>query len=444
MRSAGRVRNVVILGAAGRDFHNFNVFFRGNPHYRVVAFTATQIPDIENRVYPPALAGTAYPDGVPVHPESELASLIRRLDVDDVVFSYSDVSHRHVMHLASIACANGASFHLLGPADTMLGAPLPVVAVVAARTGAGKSTVTRHLYSALQTAGWKPAVVRHPMPYGRFDRGVERYASTSEILAAGLTVEEMEEYQPHVDNGAVVYAGIDYAAVLEQAAQCADLLLWDGGNNDLPFYRPALTVTVLDPMRPGEEGSYFPGEANVRAADVLVISKVNVAPPPQVDATLRSARALNPDAPVVMMELVETVDRPEIIARQRVLLVEDAPSVTHGGLADAAAARAASLLGATPVDPRPYAVGTVAAAFDRYPHIGPVLPALGYSAEQRADLKQSIVNVPCAAVLLGTPADLARCLELPGPVARVRIDARDTSRPSLADIVLDRLEQSKP
>ncbi|MBI2316168.1 MAG: GTPase, partial [Betaproteobacteria bacterium] len=271
------VRKVIILGAAGRDFHNFNVFFRGAPQYRVVAFTAAQIPNIANRTYPASLCGALYPQGIPIFAETELARLIREHQADDVVFCYSDVTHSHVMHLASIAFANGASFALLGPGDTMLRAGLPVVAVVAARTGAGKSTISRYLFSALRAAGAKPVVVRHPMPYGPLDRGVERYRTSADIVGADLSIEEMEEYQPHVDNGAAVYAGVDYSAVLERASAEGDVILWDGGNNDMAFFKPDVTVTVLDPLRPGEEEGYFPGEANVRAADVLVISKVNAA-----------------------------------------------------------------------------------------------------------------------------------------------------------------------
>ena len=434
-------RRVIILGAAGRDFHNFNVFFRGNPRYRVVAFTATQIPGIAGRTYPAALCGALYSDGIPVFPETELARLIRQHNVNDVVFSYSDVRHQHVMHLASIAFANGASFLLLGPNDTMLISPLPVVAVVAARTGAGKSTVTRHLFDTLSNAGWRCVVVRHPMPYGSFDRGVERYQTNDDIISAGLTIEEMEEYQPHVDNGAAVYAGVDYAAVLTQAAEEANIILWDGGNNDMAFYKPDVTVTILDPTRPGEEDSYFPGEANIRAADVLAITKVNVAPAAQVAAAKRAARALNADAPFVMMELVESVDHPDFIRNREVLAIEDGPSVTHGGLPEAGAARAARLLGATLVDPRPYAVGSIAKAYQQYPHIGPVLPAVGYSREQRDDLRRSIDNVPCSAVLLGTPANLSQLLQIAKPVARVRVEAKDLSARPLARIVLERLDR---
>jgi predicted GTPase len=435
------VRKVIVLGAAGRDFHNFNVFFRDNPRYSVVAFTATQIPYIAGRTYPARLCGARYPEGIPIYPETELARLIRWHRADDVVFCYSDVRHLHVMHLASIAFANGASFALLGPNDTMLSAPIPVIAVVAARTGAGKSTITRHLFSALKNAGRKPVVVRHPMPYGKLDRGVERYQTAGDIIAADLTIEEMEEYQPHVDNGAVVFAGVDYSAVLEQAAKEADVILWDGGNNDMSFFKPNFTITALDPMRPGEEASYFPGEANVRVADALVVTKVNVAAAAQVDATVRAARALNPDAAIVKMALVEAIDRPDLVRGCKVLVIEDGPSVTHGGLRDAGGARAARLFGAIPVDPRPYAVDSIAAAFAQYPDIGPVLPALGYSREQRNDLRQSIDNVPCEAVLLGTTADLAQLLRITKPVARVIIEPRCLSTPSLSEIVVARLSK---
>jgi predicted GTPase len=432
-------RKVIILGAAGRDFHNFNVCFRDDPHYQVVAFTATQIPGIAGRTYPAALAGALYPDGIPIHEEAELAHLVDEHAIDEVVFCYSDVTHEHVMHLASSALAHGASFRLLGPRDTMLRAPCPVIAVLAARTGAGKSTVTRHLCVALKVAGWRPVVVRHPMPYGRFDRGVERYATTRDIIEAGVTFEEMEEYQPHVDNGAVVYSGVDYAAILARAALEGDVILWDGGNNDMAFYRPDVTVVLLDALRPGEADRYFPGEANLRAADAVVITKTNAATAEAVDAVQAEAHALNPHAPVVRMEFTESVDHPELMAGRQVLAIEDGPSVTHGGLAEAGAAHVARMYGATLVDPRPYAVGTIAAAYAQYPHIGPVLPALGYSLPQREDLRRTIANVPCACVVLGTPVDLAQSMVIDRPVARVRIEARDTAAPGLAAIVLPRL-----
>lgn len=435
----GEPRKAIILGAAGRDFHDFNVFFRRHPGYEVVAFTAAQIPYIAHRTYPAALAGPRYPAGIPIFPESELPGLIRRFGVQDVFFAYSDVRHEQVMHLAALAFACGASFHLLGPGDTMLKAGKPVVAVVAARTGAGKSTVTRYLRAALAESGRKAVAVRHPMPYGRFDQAVERYAAPEEVSGAAITVEEMEEYQQHVDEGGVVYSGVDYGEILARAEAEGDVILWDGGNNDMAFYRPDLTVVVLDPLRPGEEAGFFPGEANVRAADIVVINKVNAAREEDVGRARDAAQALNPAAPVVLMASEATVDRPELIRGKNVLVVEDGPSVTHGGLRDAVGAAAARRLGAHLVDPRPYAVGSLREAYANYPQLGPVLPALGYSAGQLDELRQSIDRVPCDAVLLGTPADLARVVPIEKPVARARFAARDASAPTLRELVLARM-----
>ena len=433
-------RKAIILGAAGRDFHNFNVFFRHHPGYEVVAFTAAQIPYIEHRTYPAALAGPRYPAGIPVFPESELPDLIRRFGVEDVFFAYSDVRHEQVMHLASLAFSCGASFHLLGPNDTMLKANKPVIAVVAARTGAGKSTVTRYLRAALAESGRKAVAVRHPMPYGRFEQAVERYATTEDVIGAGITVEEMEEYQQHVDEGGVVFSGVDYGKVLERAEAEADVILWDGGNNDMAFYRPDLTIAVLDPLRPGEEADYFPGEANVRAADIIVINKVNVAREKDVDRAKAAAQALNPAAPVVLMASQATVDLPELIRGKNVLVVEDGPSVTHGGLSEAAGAWAARRLGAHLVDPRPYAVGSLRDTYSKYSQIGAVLPALGYSTEQLDELRLSINQTSCDAVVLGTPAALARVMGIEKPVARVRFVAEDASLPTLWALVLERVK----
>ncbi len=432
-------RKAIILGAAGRDFHNFNVFFRSHAGYEVVAFTAAQIPYIEHRTYPATLAGPRYPAGIPIFPESELPDLIRRFGAQDVFFAYSDVRHEQVMHLAALVFSCGASFHLLGPDDTMLKSSRPVVAVVAARTGAGKSTVTRYLRAAFAKAGRKAVAVRHPMPYGRFDKAVERYATTEDVIRSAITVEEMEEYQQHVDEGGVVFAGVDYGQVLACAEAEGEVILWDGGNNDMAFYRPDLTIVVLDPLRPGEEAGYFPGEANVRAADIIVINKVNAASGTDVERARAAAQALNPAAPVVLMASVATLDRPELVRGKDVLVVEDGPSVTHGGLPDAVGAAAARQLGANLVDPRPYAVGSLCEAYVKYPQLGAVLPALGYSIEQLDELRQSINRVPCDAVVLGTPADLSRVVDIEKPVARVRFSAQDVSVPSLRDRVLERL-----
>lgn len=434
-------RKALILGAAGRDFHNFNVFFRDHTGYEVVAFTATQIPYIEHRTYPAALAGPRYPAGIPIFAESELPGLIRRYGVQDVFFAYSDVRHEQVMHLAALAFSCGASFHLLGPNDTMLQASKPVIAVVAARTGAGKSTVTRYLRAALAQAGLKAVAVRHPMPYGRFDKAVERYATTEDVIHSGITVEEMEEYQQHVDEGGVVFAGVDYGQVLASAEAEADIILWDGGNNDMPFYRPDLTVTVLDPLRPDEEAAYFPGEANVRAAHIIVINKANAASEADIERTRAAAYALNPAAPVVLMASQATLDHPELVRGKQVLVVEDGPSVTHGGLSEAAGAWAARRLGATLVDPRPYSVGSLREVYEKYPHLGSVLPALGYSAGQVEELRLSIDQTPCDAVVLGTPAHLGRVIVIAKPVARVRFVAEDISQPALQELVLARIRE---
>lgn len=435
-------RKAVILGAAGRDFHNFNVFFRNHAGYEVVAFTATQIPYIEHRTYPASLAGPRYPVGIPIFPENELPDLIRRFGVQDVFFAYSDVRHEQVMHLAALTFSCGASFHLLGPNDTMLQASKPVIAVVAARTGAGKSTVTRYLRAALAKTGRKVVAVRHPMPYGRFDKAVERYATTEDVIRSGITVEEMEEYQQHVDEGGVVFAGVDYGQVLARVEAEADVILWDGGNNDMAFYHPDLTIAVLDPLRPGEEAGYFPGEVNVRTADIIVINKVNAASVSDVERARAAAQALNPAAPVVLMASQATLDRPELVRGKNVLVVEDGPSVTHGGLSEAVGAWAARRLDANLVDPRPYAVGSLREAYEKYPQLGSVLPALGYSPKQLEELRLSIEQVPCDAVVLGTPANLASVMAITRPVARVRFVAEDISYPTLQALVLERIKVS--
>ncbi|MFA7242848.1 MAG: hypothetical protein WC091_22305 [Sulfuricellaceae bacterium] len=435
-------RKALILGAAGRDFHNFNVFFRHNPAYRVVAFTAAQIPYIQQRTYPALLAGARYPSGIPVHPEQELARLIRLSGIDDVFFAYSDVTHAHVMHLASIALAGGASFHLLGPRDTMLAAKKPVVAVVGARTGCGKSTVTRYIFNALRAKGVQPVVVRHPMPYGNFERAVECYRTPADVHAAAITIEEMEEYQQHVEQGATVFSGVDYAAILKQAQMQGDIILWDGGNNDMAFYRPDITITVLDPLRLGQEDAYHPGEANIRAADILVVNKINQADPFAVKSTIAAARRLNSAAALVLMESSATVDKPERVAYRRVLAIEDAPTVTHGGLSTAVGAAMARQHGAELVDPRAYAVGSLRDAYSNFPHLGAVLPSLGYSAQQRDELRRTILNVPCDTVLLGTPADLGALFRLDKPVARVHFEAHDRSRPTLRDLLWGKLRKA--
>jgi len=435
-----RPTRVIIMGAAGRDFHNFNVFFRDNPAYEVVAFTATQIPNIEGRTYPPALAGPRYPQGIPIYPETELVRLVRELEVDEVIFAYSDVSHTYVMHHASAVLAAGADFRLMGPRSTMLRARVPVVAVTAVRTGAGKSQTTRRVAEVLTARGLKVAVVRHPMPYGRLEeQAVQRFASYEDLDRHECTIEEREEYEPHLDRGNVVYAGVDYGAILERAQAEADVLIWDGGNNDFPFYWPDLQITVLDPHRLDHERSYHPGETNARMAHVAVINKVDTAPPDAVEALRASIASLNPDAIVVEAESPITVDEPQQLAGRRALVIEDGPTLTHGEMRYGAGALAARRHGATLVDPRPYAVGSIRETFARYPHLQDVLPAMGYGAEQIRELEQTIRATPADVVVIGTPIDLRRIMTLDKPAVRVRYELRERTRPTLAEVLEERI-----
>lgn len=428
-------RNVLIMGAAGRDFHNFNVFFRNNPDFRVVAFTATQIPYISNRTYPASLAGRLYPKGIPIRPEDELRDLIVSDKVTDVYFSYSDVSNQYVMDKASIVQSKGASYHLLGPADTMIRSKKPVVAVVATRTGAGKSTISRRVASLLLERGLKPVVIRHPMPYGDLSIAVQRFATHGDLDRFHATIEEREEYEGHIDKGLVVYAGVDYQAILNEAEKEGDVILWDGGNNDFSFYTPDLNIVVADPVRVGDESVYYPGETNVRMADVIVINKVNIVAKKAVDQLIQNCRALNPRAKIVKTKSEAVLDKPELVRRKRVLAVEDGPSVTHGGLSIGAGAVAAKAVGATLVDPRSKAVGSIKSAFQRFPKLGKVLPALGYSEGQLKELEQSINAVECDAVVLGTPSDLTRMIEIRKPVARVVYEALEVGKPSLDEFL---------
>ena len=418
-------RNAIILGAAGRDFHDFNVYFRDNPEYRVVAFTATQIPYIANRTYPASVAGGLYPEGIPIFPEDRLGELIEKHEVTDVYFAYSDVSGDYVMALASLAQSKGASFHLLGPRDTMIASSKPVVAVVADRTGAGKSTISRMVSGILLKMGLKPVVVRHPMPYGDLSIAVQRFQTYEDLDRYHTTIEEREEYEGHIDNGIVVYAGVDYGAILKQAEKEGDVVIWDGGNNDFSFYKPDLTITVVDPMRPGDQSRYYPGETNVRLADVLVVNKVNVARKNVVMGVVEACRRLNPRAIVVKTDSIASLDRPELVKGKRVVVVEDGPSVTHGGLSEGAGAEATRLARGTMVDPRRNAVGSIKKAYQRFPKLGKVIPALGYSDEQLGELERSINGVPCDAVVLGTPSNLTRLITIQRPVARVRFEAKE-------------------
>lgn len=440
------VRNVVIMGAAGRDFHNFNVLLRNDPAVHVVAFTAAQIPDIEGRCYPAVLAGPRYPDGVPILAERELTALCRDNNVHEVIFSYSDMSHTAVMHAASQALAAGADFRLLSPAATMLRADKPVVAVTAVRTGCGKSPVTRHLCAAFLARGIRPVVVRHPMPYGDLERqAVQRFASHADMDAADCTVEEREEYEHLVDAGITVFAGVDYARILAAAQAEADVLLWDGGNNDTPFFRPDVHLTVCDPLRAGHELTYHPGETNLRMCHVAVINKVATATPEQVATVRANIAAANPGARVLLADSVVEVDDPGTIRRAWVLLVEDGPTLTHGGLPFGAAQAAAHMHRAGRIaDPRPYAQGTLKEVFRAYPHLGKALPAMGYSRRQLDDLEATINATPCDLVLLGTPVRLDRLIRIDRPWLRVRYTYRDRPDPEtgagLADTVLELLD----
>jgi len=429
---------LLILGAAGRDFHNFNVVYRGDHDTRVVAFTAAQIPGIAGRIYPPELAGPLYPEGIPIEPEDRLEELVRAHQVDQVVFAYSDVSHEHVMHLASRVLASGADFALLGPRRTMLRASKPVVAVCAVRTGCGKSAVSRRLAGILRAHDRRVAVVRHPMPYGDLlAERVQRFASLEDLDRAGLTIEEREEYEPHVRSGGVVWAGVDYQEILERAQIEADVIIWDGGNNDLPFYAPAVHLCLVDPHRPGHESRYHPGEANLRLADVAVIVKEDSAPPDQIETVRASIRSLNPRARILDTRLPVSVENPEAVHGRRVLAVEDGPTLTHGGMRLGAAALLTERTGGTLVDPRPYARGSLRAVFEAYPALGPVLPAMGYSPSQLADLEATINAVPCDVVVVGTPADLRRGLRIRHPVERAHYRVEEAGALSFAELLAD-------
>ncbi len=428
---------VLIMGAAGRDFHNFNTVFRDNDAYEVVAFTATQIPNIEGRLYPPELAGRLYPQGIRIYPESELRDLIHSLRVDEVVFSYSDVTHNYVMHQASRVLAAGANFRLLGLKDTQLRSSKPVVSIGAVRTGAGKSQTTRRVADILRGLGYKVAAVRHPMPYGNLvAQTAQRFADYDDLDEYECTIEEREEYEPHLDRGVLVFAGVDYEKILRMAEKEADIVLWDGGNNDLPFFKSDLHIVIADPHRPGHESAYHPGEANVRLADVIVLNKVDTADHANVLAVRHALQELNPRAVVVEGASPLTVEDPAAITGKRVLVIEDGPTLTHGEMAYGAAWVAARRFGAAEiVDPRPYAVGSIAATYRKYPTTGAVLPAMGYGDEQVKELEQTIRNAPVDLVLIGTPIDLRRVLTLDKPAQRVRYELQEIGQPTLAEIL---------
>jgi len=428
---------VIIMGAAGRDFHNFNAYFRDNDEYEVVAFTATQIPGIEKRTYPRELAGSNYPNGIPIYPEEKLPQLIRKHNVNQVIFAYSDVPHEYVMHKASIALANGADFRLMGPSTTMLKAKVPVVSVCAVRTGSGKSQTSRRVCSILKNMSFNVVVVRHPMPYGDLRKqACQRFASYSDLDKHECTIEEREEYEPHIDNGIVVYAGVDYETILREAEKEADIIVWDGGNNDLPFYASDLHIVVADPHRPGHELTYHPGETNLRMANVVVINKVDTADPMNIETVHKNIKMANPKATVIEAASPITVDDSEIIKGKQVLVIEDGPTLTHGNMKYGAGTIAAKKLEAKELlDPRPYAVGSIKNTFEKYTHLGNLLPAMGYGNEQIKELEETINAIPCDVVVIGTPVDLRKLLNLNKPAVRARYELQEVSKPNLEDIL---------
>jgi len=431
-----RIRTI-IMGAAGRDFHNFNTFYHDNEKYEVVAFTATQIPNIEGRKYPAELSGELYPEGIPIHPESELEALIRDQKIDQVVFAYSDVRHEYVMHKAALVNAAGADFRLLGTQNTQIKSTKPVVAVCAVRTGSGKSQTTRRVSLILRDMGYKVAAIRHPMPYGNLvKQKVQRFAEYSDLDKHECTIEEREEYEPHLDNGVIVYAGVDYESILREAEKEVDLVLWDGGNNDFSFYVSDLLIVVADPHRPGHELRYYPGETNVRLADVFVINKVDTANPEDVITVRNNLYQLNPDAVVIEGASPLFVDDPDAIRGKRVLVVEDGPTLTHGEMAYGAGFVAAQRYGAGKiVDPRPYAVDSIKATYEKYPSTGTILPAMGYGEEMMHDLEETINKADVDLVISGTPIDLTRIIKINKPIQRVRYELQEIGEPTLKSLL---------
>jgi predicted GTPase len=436
---------VIIMGAAGRDFHNFNVYYRNNPEYEVVAFTATQIPGIEKRGYPPELAGPNYPKGIPIYPESMLPELIKKFNIEEVVFAYSDVSHEYVMHKASIALANGPDFRLMGPTTTMVKSKVPVVSVCAVRTGSGKSQTSRKVARTLKKLGFKVVVIRHPMPYGDLTKQIwQRFASYEDLDKNDCTIEEREEYEPHIDIGIIVYAGVDYEKILREAEKEADIIVWDGGNNDIPFYHTDMHIVVADPHRPGHELTYHPGETNLRMADIVIINKVDTADPRNVATVRNNTKMVNPDATIIEAASPITVDNPELINGKKVLVVEDGPTLTHGSMAYGAGMIAAERLGAGEmVDPRPYAVGSIVTTFQKYSHLGAILPALGYGKDQIHELEETINATPCDVVLIGTPIDLRRVLKINKPAVRAKYELQEIGTPTLEEILKAKFVKKK-
>jgi predicted GTPase len=436
---------VIIMGAAGRDFHNFNVYFRNNDEYEVIAFTATQIPGIEGRNYPTELAGPKYPKGIPIYPETELPKLITENDVDQVIFAYSDVSHEYVMHKGSLVLSCGADFRLMGPKTTMITSRLPVVSVCAVRTGSGKSQTSRQVAKILKSKGLRVAAIRHPMPYGDLREQIwERFASYADLDRYQCTIEEREEYEPHIDDGIIVYAGVDYGEILKHAEEEANVIVWDGGNNDMPFYKPDLNIVVADPHRPGNELTYHPGETNLRMADIIIVNKVDTADPLKVTQVKENIKLVNPNAVVLDAASPITADDGRSIRGKRVLVIEDGPTITHGGMGYGAGTIFAKNSGAAEiVDPHPYAVGSIKASYEKYTHLGAVLPALGYGEKQVAELKATIEKIPCDVVVIGTPIDLRRVINIEKPTVRVKYDLKVLGPISLEQVLDDFLKRGK-
>ncbi|MGV8025201.1 MAG: cyclic 2,3-diphosphoglycerate synthase [Anaerolineaceae bacterium] len=427
----------IIMGAAGRDFHNFNVYFRDNEDYEIVAFTATQIPNIEGRRYPKELAGSLYPEGIPIYPESDLPKLITKYNVDQVIFAYSDVTHEYVMHKASLVNAYGADFRLMGTKNTQLKSTKPVISICAVRTGSGKSQTTRRVSKIMIEMGYKVAAIRHPMPYGDLvKQKVQRFATYADLDKNECTIEEREEYEPHIDNGVLVFAGVDYEAILREAEKEVDIILWDGGNNDIPFYQSDLSIVVADPHRPGHELKYYPGETNLYLADVFVINKVDTANPENIITVRENLRSINPEAVIIEGASPLFVDDPEAIQGKRVLVIEDGPTLTHGGMAYGAGWVAAKRFGAKEiVDPRPFAVGSILATYQKYPNTGTILPAMGYGNDMVKDLETTINASDVDMVISATPIDLTRIIKVNKPMQRVRYELQEIGVPTLDDIL---------
>jgi len=436
---------VIIMGAAGRDFHNFNVYFRNNSNYEVVAFTATQIPDIAGRKYPAELSGPLYPEGIPIYSEEELPDLIRGKQIDQVILAYSDLPHQYVMDKASIVLANGADFRLMGPKSTMLKSNLSVVSICAVRTGCGKSQTTRKVTDILKKKGYKIAVIRHPMPYGDLREQIwQRYENYSDLDRYNCTIEEREEYEPHLDRGNILYAGVDYQEILTRAEKDADIIVWDGGNNDLPFYKPDLHIVVTDPHRVGHEMTYYPGEANLRMADVVVMNKIDTADLDKVNQLRENIHQLAPEAILIEAASPLTVDHPELIRGKKVLVVEDGPTLTHGEMKYGAGVVAAQKYGAKEIiDPRPYAVGTIKDTYTKYPGIGTLLPAMGYGKKQIQELEDTINAVDCDIVIIGTPIDLSRIIKINKKSIRVKYELQEIGRPNLEEILSQKIKDRR-